>query len=249
MIALLLLVAAAPIALDVDAVGLSPLERAAVDERLREELGDVVETKGLVVCGDDAACAGLAVAAAGLPVGAAVRIVKVLQVVRIDAVAVDAEGAVVARSSRRLAVEAAARGPLLDPDAAAAVRARAGASSTTAPPASGATADAGPNVDATAGARGPTTPAPPSTSPAPSAEAAAEEGPSLLLLGGGALGAVLLVGSGVVVAHEALVAHDPGSLGDDKERARVLGPFAVVVGLVGALLVAGGATALFADGA
>jgi hypothetical protein len=111
---LVALIAAAPVALDVEHVGLSTLEAGAIEERLIAEIGgDVVRANGLVACEEDARCAARIIDAAQARAGIAVRVVKVLQVVRIDAVLFQG-GEVAAQSSRNLALAEAARGRLLE---------------------------------------------------------------------------------------------------------------------------------------
>lgn len=210
--ALALMSLASAVAFDVDAVGLSSLERAAIEGRARAELSvsvELVAVAGLAGCPieGDVTCAAALLASAGLPAGAAVRVVKVLQVVRVELAVLDATGALRARSSRTLDVDGAATGHLFDDSARAALAALS--------PATRAGERARSGDDAP--------PSPPSSA-------------SPLLVGalaGGIAGVALAAVAGVAATNEALLANSPSSSGDEKERARVLGPIAVVVAGLG----------------
>lgn len=239
----LLALTVASVGFDFDAVGLSDLERAALLERAREELGglEVVDAPGLVAC-DDAKCARAILERAGASAGAGARVVKVLQVVRVELGVIDARGATVARSSRQLDVEGAARGPLFDDDALAAL-------ASLSPPAGHLDdAPAPPELPPAAGPPGPATASMPAT--ADTSDAAGGASPELAAVALGIGGAAIALVGAALATSEALVAHSPVSAGDEKERARVFGPVALAVGVAGlAVAVAGPALLLSLDDA
>lgn len=231
---------------DVDDVGLSALERAAVVERARSELSvisELVDAPGLVECSADspeasargpssqhADCAREVMTSVGAVAGASVRVVKVLRVVRVELVVLDRTGAVVASSTRTLDVEGAAKGPLFDEDARRAL------------------AKLAPRADASArmseAARG-DQPSP-SRSPSPSSTTSDTETENVpyAAVGVGVGGALLALVGGAFAANEALLANSPSSSGDEKERARLLGPVAVGVSALGVAVAIGAPIAL-----
>lgn len=80
------------------------------------------------------------------------------------------------------------------------------------------------------------------TAPAPVQPSSEEEPPVLGYAGIGVavLGGVLLVGGGLLALNEMSVLENAQSLGADKERARVLGPSALVAAGIGAVVLGGG---------
>lgn len=222
----LLALTAASVGFDFDAVGLSDLERAALRERARSEIAtagvELVDAPGLVVCVAPA-CGRAALASVGVEAGATVRIVKVLQLVRVELAVLDGEGAVAARFGRQLDLEGAARGPLFD-EAALAALAR---------------------LDAPLAAT-PAQPAAPSASPGDDATPPLERQPgnagdsTLAAVALGVGGSVVALFGGALAANEALVANSATSTGEEKERSRVLGPVAVAIGVAGLAVAIGG---------
>lgn len=229
----LLALTVASVGFDFDAVGLSDLERAALLERARAELGglEVVDAPGLVACAD-ADCARAILAEAGASAGAGVRVVKVLQVVRVELGVVDDRGAIAARSSRQLDVEGAARGSLFDDEALAKL-------ARLSPPAGPLDDTAAPReLPPAAGSSGP------ATVPAGTSDDAARPRPVLAAVAVGIGGAAIALVGAALATNEALVAHSPVSVGNEKERARVFGPVALAVGVAGLAVAVGGPAVL-----
>lgn len=239
-LALLTSLASASAGFDVDSVGLSALERSAIVERARTELGDVrdgaelVDAPGLAQCNADSpeanasssghsgssgkqahvACARAALDSAGAVAGAAVRVVKVLQVVRVELTIVDREGRAVATSLRTLDVEGAAKGPLFDDSARASLASLAPRTRTGAP-------------NATTAQPGEQAARPPSQVPSASSTM------TYAALGAGAAGVGIALIAGALATNEALLANSPASSGDEKERARIFGPIATTATVLG----------------
>lgn len=218
---------------EVDAIGLSPLEHSAVQDRARAELlrdVDVVAISGLVACGvSDPPCAQRALSASGMAGGAAVRVVKVLNVVRVQCSVFGKDGALVAQSSRTLDVAAVRDGALFDAAVHAAV---AQLSARELPGALTSSAPLG--VAAPAAAVAQPTPTTPSTE-----ATRASGGPPVAAVVTAAVGAGALALCGAFVVVQAVVANDATSSGADKQNARVLGPAALVAGGVVALATTG----------
>lgn len=227
-LALLTSIAAAPAGFDVDGVGLSALERSAIVERARVELGDVelVDAPGLAQCNADSPeanaaapagkeahieCARAALESAGAVAGAAVRVVKVLQVVRVELTILDRDGRAVTTSLRTLDVEGAAKGPLFDESARASL------------------ASLAPR------ARAPAVRAEPSQSRLPTASSTM----TYAAVGAGVAGVGIALVGGAFATNEALLANSPSSSGDEKERARILGPIATSAAVLGVAIAVG----------
>lgn len=207
-LSLLITLAAAtdPVGLDLDVVGLSPLERAAVDARIQDELasvGAVVHANGLAACVDDA-CRKTQLEAHAARAGAVVRAVRVLDVLRVELVTCDRDGHERTRSSSTHDV-AEPLGRLFDQASIGWLQAN---EPVTAPP----------------------------RPPAPSPSAEGDRALVPVTIGGIAVGVLVAVLGGTVAGGQAVVANDPLSRGADKENARILGPLGVGVGAVGVVI-------------
>jgi hypothetical protein len=213
---LFLALALQPVAMDVDASGLSVLEKQALVDRARAEIGETVEAPGLAACADDA-CRADVLRASSARAGAVVRIVKVLQVVRVDLATVDADGAIVGRSTRSMDLEAAAKGPLFDANALAFIAppsepaAPTSATALTSAPTTTTTTTTDPETPPANG--GPATP--PTKTTAKQPEDAAPSTRTIAI--GVAVGSGVLAFAALAVAgNEAATANSPTSLGGDK---------------------------------
>ena len=140
------------------------------------------------------------------------RVVKVLQVVRVELTILDRDGRAVATSLRTLDVEGAAKGPLFDEAACASL-------TSLAPRARVAreviVREEPPQLPTASGTM------------------------TYAAVGAGVSGVVVALVGGALATNEALLANSPSSSGDEKERARIFGPLATGAAVLGVAIAVG----------